>query len=234
MKRRDLERHLSAHGAHELREGSRHSWWGFDAALHRGSPPPRDRLASRPGDLQATRHPAADRIALNPRRRRPQVGDSKPMPAVRARRLILLLAALTALVAAGASVALAPRGARIERSEPRPGLHRSRPDPHRAGDIAIVLLTPGFRGLKRRIRVGVLCCRRRRGPAHRSSLHHPRGGGQDRSVRGNQGVPDIKQGVLHPRHVCERGLRRAAPCAPRHAGRLLRVSFLAPRRPEPV
>ena len=31
MKRRELERHLSAHGARELLEGSRHSWWGFDA-----------------------------------------------------------------------------------------------------------------------------------------------------------------------------------------------------------
>lgn len=31
MKRRDLERHLQAHGARELREGGRHSYWGFDA-----------------------------------------------------------------------------------------------------------------------------------------------------------------------------------------------------------
>jgi hypothetical protein len=31
VKRRDLERHLRAHGARELREGARHSYWGFDA-----------------------------------------------------------------------------------------------------------------------------------------------------------------------------------------------------------
>ena len=31
MKRRDLERHLKAHGALLLREGGNHSFWGFDA-----------------------------------------------------------------------------------------------------------------------------------------------------------------------------------------------------------
>lgn len=31
MKRRDLERHLRAHGAKLLREGGRHSFWGMDA-----------------------------------------------------------------------------------------------------------------------------------------------------------------------------------------------------------
>lgn len=31
MKRRDLERHLRAHGASLLREGGRHSFWGMDA-----------------------------------------------------------------------------------------------------------------------------------------------------------------------------------------------------------
>ena len=31
MKRRDFERHLRAHGANLLREGSRHSFWGMDA-----------------------------------------------------------------------------------------------------------------------------------------------------------------------------------------------------------
>ena len=31
MKRRDLERHLKAHGAGLLREGGNHSFWGFDA-----------------------------------------------------------------------------------------------------------------------------------------------------------------------------------------------------------
>ena len=30
MKRRDLERHLKAHGARLLREGGKHSFWGFD------------------------------------------------------------------------------------------------------------------------------------------------------------------------------------------------------------
>lgn len=31
MKRRDLERHLREHGVRPLREGGRHSYWGFDA-----------------------------------------------------------------------------------------------------------------------------------------------------------------------------------------------------------
>jgi len=31
VKRRDLERHLRAHGAKLLREGGRHSFWGMDA-----------------------------------------------------------------------------------------------------------------------------------------------------------------------------------------------------------
>ena len=31
MKRRDLERYLREHGARPLREGGRHSYWGFDA-----------------------------------------------------------------------------------------------------------------------------------------------------------------------------------------------------------
>jgi mRNA interferase HicA len=31
LKRRDLERHLRAHGAQLLREGGNHSFWGFDA-----------------------------------------------------------------------------------------------------------------------------------------------------------------------------------------------------------
>jgi predicted RNA binding protein YcfA (HicA-like mRNA interferase family) len=30
VKRRDLERHLQANGARFLREGGRHSYWGFD------------------------------------------------------------------------------------------------------------------------------------------------------------------------------------------------------------
>ena len=30
MKRRDLERHLKAHGARLLREGGNHGFWGFD------------------------------------------------------------------------------------------------------------------------------------------------------------------------------------------------------------
>jgi len=31
VKRRDLERHLRDHGARLIREGGRHSFWGFDA-----------------------------------------------------------------------------------------------------------------------------------------------------------------------------------------------------------
>jgi hypothetical protein len=31
LKRRDLERHLRAHGAALLREGGNHSFWGFSA-----------------------------------------------------------------------------------------------------------------------------------------------------------------------------------------------------------
>jgi mRNA interferase HicA len=31
VKRRDLERHLRAHGATLLREGGKHSFWGFDS-----------------------------------------------------------------------------------------------------------------------------------------------------------------------------------------------------------
>lgn len=31
MKRRDLERHLTDHGARLLREGASHSFWGLDA-----------------------------------------------------------------------------------------------------------------------------------------------------------------------------------------------------------
>jgi predicted RNA binding protein YcfA (HicA-like mRNA interferase family) len=31
VKRRDLERHLRAHGARLLREGGNHSFWGLDA-----------------------------------------------------------------------------------------------------------------------------------------------------------------------------------------------------------
>jgi mRNA interferase HicA len=31
VKRRDLERHLSSHGARLIREGGRHSFWGFDS-----------------------------------------------------------------------------------------------------------------------------------------------------------------------------------------------------------
>lgn len=41
MKRRDLERHLRAHGARLLREGGNHSFWGFD--VERSSAVPRHR-----------------------------------------------------------------------------------------------------------------------------------------------------------------------------------------------
>jgi mRNA interferase HicA len=41
MKRRDLERHLSVHGARLLREGGNHSFWGLDK--ERSSAVPRHR-----------------------------------------------------------------------------------------------------------------------------------------------------------------------------------------------
>jgi hypothetical protein len=31
LKRRDLERHIARHGAKLIREGSNHSFWGFDS-----------------------------------------------------------------------------------------------------------------------------------------------------------------------------------------------------------
>ncbi len=50
MKRRDLERHLSEHGAHLLREGGKHSFWGFDA--ERSAAVPRHREI-KPGTVRA-------------------------------------------------------------------------------------------------------------------------------------------------------------------------------------
>jgi hypothetical protein len=44
LKRRDLERHLRAHGARLLREGANHSVWGFDA--ERSTAVPRHREIS--------------------------------------------------------------------------------------------------------------------------------------------------------------------------------------------
>ena len=41
MKRRDLERHLRDHGVRKLREGGKHSVWGFD--LERSTAVPRHR-----------------------------------------------------------------------------------------------------------------------------------------------------------------------------------------------
>jgi mRNA interferase HicA len=41
LKRRDLERHLRAHGPRLLREGGNHSFWGFDA--ERSTAVPRQR-----------------------------------------------------------------------------------------------------------------------------------------------------------------------------------------------
>jgi len=41
VKRRDLEKHLLANGVRLLREGGRHSFWGFDA--ERSSALPRHR-----------------------------------------------------------------------------------------------------------------------------------------------------------------------------------------------
>jgi len=42
VKRRDLERHLRDHGAHLIREGARHSFWGFDADRSTATAPPRE------------------------------------------------------------------------------------------------------------------------------------------------------------------------------------------------
>ena len=39
MKRRDLIRHLLAHGCVLIREGARHSWWGNAAADKRSAVP---------------------------------------------------------------------------------------------------------------------------------------------------------------------------------------------------
>ncbi|MET0231818.1 MAG: type II toxin-antitoxin system HicA family toxin [Rhodanobacteraceae bacterium] len=39
MKRRDLLRHLSAHGCELLREGARHSWWRNIATNRRSAVP---------------------------------------------------------------------------------------------------------------------------------------------------------------------------------------------------
>jgi len=44
VKRRDLERHLRAHGARLLRGGGNHSFWGYDA--ERSTAVPRHRAAS--------------------------------------------------------------------------------------------------------------------------------------------------------------------------------------------
>jgi mRNA interferase HicA len=41
VKRRDLERHLRKHGVRKLREGGKHSVWGFD--LERSTAVPRHR-----------------------------------------------------------------------------------------------------------------------------------------------------------------------------------------------
>jgi mRNA interferase HicA len=39
MKRRDLERHLSAHGCKLDREGAEHSWWAAPGGVPRASVP---------------------------------------------------------------------------------------------------------------------------------------------------------------------------------------------------
>jgi mRNA interferase HicA len=39
MKRRDVVRHLTAHGCELLREGGRHSWWQHTAAGRRSAVP---------------------------------------------------------------------------------------------------------------------------------------------------------------------------------------------------
>lgn len=47
MKRRDLERHLRAHGATLLREGGNHSFWGSSTLIAR-PPSPRHREIAYP------------------------------------------------------------------------------------------------------------------------------------------------------------------------------------------
>jgi mRNA interferase HicA len=64
VKRRDLERHLRAHGARLLREGGSHSFWGFDA--ERSSAVPRHREI----DFRLARKICADLGIPPPRRPR--------------------------------------------------------------------------------------------------------------------------------------------------------------------
>jgi predicted RNA binding protein YcfA (HicA-like mRNA interferase family) len=50
VKRRDLERHLREYGAEPLREGGKHSFWGFDS--ERSAAVPRHREI-KPGTVRA-------------------------------------------------------------------------------------------------------------------------------------------------------------------------------------
>jgi hypothetical protein len=59
VKRRDLERHLRAHGARLLREGGNHRFLGFDSERSTALPPSRDRLRTCPEDLPRPRDSAA-------------------------------------------------------------------------------------------------------------------------------------------------------------------------------
>lgn len=80
MKRRDLERHLRAHGARLLREGGNHSFWGFDAERSTAVPRHREvdfRLAAQ--DLRRSRHPASERAALRRAARRPAIAAIEEM-----------------------------------------------------------------------------------------------------------------------------------------------------------
>ena len=99
------------------------------------------------------------------------------MLTVRARWLVLLLAALVALVPARRRRARGrPPRARRRSSEPRQGVQPSRTARHRADRPAILLRAPGFHRLSRSTGGGVLCCRRRRTYVGRAARHPARRG----------------------------------------------------------
>jgi hypothetical protein len=64
LKRRDLERHLRAHGVRLLREGGNHSFWGFDAERSTAIPRHREIDFGLARDLPRSRYPASVRAAL--------------------------------------------------------------------------------------------------------------------------------------------------------------------------
>jgi mRNA interferase HicA len=65
VKRRDLKRHLRAHGAQLLCEGGNHSFWGFDAE-HSSAVPRHREIDFRLANLRRSWNPAAERVALMP------------------------------------------------------------------------------------------------------------------------------------------------------------------------